>query len=298
MKKKIIIGVLVVVIIIALCMLFILIRNTGINPDKIQNVSGEGKKELQKLTSVITKENYGDYIDYNYDYNGNGDNSDDWRIFFNDGENVYLIASNVIPDELVPEEKSYENFDFLDDRLVKYFSFAEGYDKKSTQFTKAMNKTAKMLDLTNWESFVNENADYAIGGPTIDLLLEQYNEIYDEKIDYKVSEFGYEVKNEEASEWDVSADFTESNDLYFINNTIGSFINVASTVGGYDVIWNDSDLSRTYSILKNYNYLLGITEMSIGSLDSDVFGDGDYKPIICLKADTIGEEIDGVWNIK
>ena len=301
MKKKVIIGILVIVVIIIVASLGFVFKNSkAINNEENNIVSDEKKSGPKKLTSVITKENYGDYIDYKYDYNGNGDNTDDWRIFYNDGENVYLIASEAIPEILEPEEKNYKNFDFLDERLEKYFSFAKKYDKEHTPFTQAMNKTAIMLDLTNWESFVNENADYAIGGPTLEMFLKQYNEINDIKIDYKISKYGYETKTnyevEELSTWGTSEEFSEMNFLYdtpypdIYAEYNGFHMNIASPAGG-DEAWYGEDSSLLYVISTYYDEY----KQGIGWFRSDF---QSFKPIICLKADTIGEKTDSVWNIK
>lgn len=306
MKKKVIIGILVIVVIIIVASLGFIFKNSkAINNEENNIVSDEKKSGPQKLTSVITKENYGDYIDYKYDYNGNGDNTDDWRIFYNDGENVYLIASEAIPEILEPEEKNYKNFDFLDERLEKHFSFAKEYDKGSIHFTEAMNSTALMLDLTNWESFVNENADYAIGGPTLEMVLKQYNEINDIKIDYKISKYGYETKTnyqlEELSVWEIEQDFSEINDLYDTKyDDLYSYpyfgMNIASPTG-------DEDSWHVEGAYKDDRSMLYVVSTNHERGTQGIYDTGgsyllDYKPIICLKADTIGEKTDGVWNIK
>ena len=54
-------------------------------------------KESNTLVGKISASNYGDKI--NYSANG----IDDWKIFYNDGENVFIITSSLIPNSKVPD---------------------------------------------------------------------------------------------------------------------------------------------------------------------------------------------------
>ena len=56
------------------------------------------------LASKIKPENYGDWAEYKVDLNDNGKYTDDWKIFYNDGKNVYLIAADYLDNSKIPEE--------------------------------------------------------------------------------------------------------------------------------------------------------------------------------------------------
>lgn len=296
MKKNIII--IVSIILVVTLILMVAVSNNKENKTNSKEKTIENKE--RKLTEIITSDNYGDYINYHYDYNGNGDITDDWRIFLNDGENVYLIASESIPEALEPETKEFNNFEFLDNRIKKYFSFGESYKKDSTTFTKAMNRTAILLDTTMWQNFVNKNADYAIGGPTIEMFLKAYNEVNDIKIDYQISEFGYEIKSkheiEDLSSWTSTKTLSEVNELYDSNtNKYSSYsyfsMNIASPAGGEETWINNEDTSMLFAITTEYKENM----QEIGWWRSEF---ESFKPIICLKSDTIGSKKEKIWNIN
>ena len=61
------------------------------------------QKEFFKLTDVITADNYGDVIEYE----ANG--VKDWKVFFNDGDNVFIITSKVIPYTSLPKNSKMRN---------------------------------------------------------------------------------------------------------------------------------------------------------------------------------------------
>ena len=49
------------------------------------------------LKETVASTNYGDYVDYPIDLNGDGNTTNDWRIFYNDGEHVFIIAADYVP---------------------------------------------------------------------------------------------------------------------------------------------------------------------------------------------------------
>ena len=75
--------------------------STNNNPEKEYNVviTEDGKVLLDGFAGMITAANYGDKVEYVAE-NGH----DDWKIFYSNGENVFLIASDYIKNTLVSSE--------------------------------------------------------------------------------------------------------------------------------------------------------------------------------------------------
>ena len=64
------------------------------------------KQISQDLNTTIGGQQYGDYIDYNIDLNDDGDTTNDWRIFYNDGTNIFIIAADYLPNKKAPVDKT------------------------------------------------------------------------------------------------------------------------------------------------------------------------------------------------
>ncbi len=154
---------------------------------KVKIVNGNIKSKLKKgfcyvtLSNIITKANYGEYVNYkidgiNGDWNNDGAVTDDWRILYNDGKNVFIIASDCVPNDDIdltkvkankasnckyrinwPSTLSMQN---VDENILNKF--------KASQYTLKINNinsncAAKLLNAENGDNYVNTNyAEYAI----------------------------------------------------------------------------------------------------------------------------------------
>ena len=104
------------------------------------------------LVSRITASDYGKTI--NYSANG----VSDWKVFYNDGSNVYIIASDYIPNTLAPA--------VLDKRGT--------YNVYST--TSRDTLLNALTTQSNWSAFVDSSkAQSATGTPTAEMLMNSYN---------------------------------------------------------------------------------------------------------------------------
>ena len=139
----------------------------------------------------------------------NGDTDTKWKIFYADANNIYLIAADYIN---VKSYISSDLVDYGDNNYKAYFTktialpaydggaeetaiFGEGtvggtllktyldYLNANSSLAKNnpnMQATAFMLDTTAWSGYTDSNQetkyiDYAIGGPTIEMLRDSYN---------------------------------------------------------------------------------------------------------------------------
>ena len=145
----------------------------------------------------------------------------DWKIFYSDGNNVYLITSDYVDPNKLPEKDGakldqgdatkypkaarlnniltkYKGSSDITDKKMKAFN-SDYFDKKYTSTNNNMKAVAYMLDKDIWSSFVNTSvAEYAVGGPSVEMLLKSYSE--KKNVDFRsialdLNVTGYRVSN-------------------------------------------------------------------------------------------------------
>ena len=146
-----------------------------------------------------------------------------------------------------------------------------------------MKSVAYLLDTNQWSGFANKYAQYAIGGPTVELFVESYNQTHSEDINIKVSsENGYQVKwsgDTKFDEYIEGMDNTES--LYVINDFIGAAAMWLASPSSYDI--------ESVMIASGYG------RVSYDEFNANNFG---ARPIVALNADVqIEKQADGTYKI-
>lgn len=296
-------------------------------------VSQEGivteKKGL--LASEITGEHYGSYV-MNYSdidvADGGESQKSDWQIYYagkvgnESEEHIYLISSNYISIESIPETKNNHtvnkgNYPYSVSFTNILADYSNGSDDVAEE-TRYLNKqyyeylankhvsstdsnmrvVAYMCDTSVWNKFKTDKADFAIGGPTIELLFKSYNKKYGTN---------YLAGSLESNE--TSKD-SEGNTVESINKT------------GYRISNNGGESWTTgynYRVItQDTTYILGqgntrgiwlaspsaIAQFIIridvnGQVDSDgIFGiNQGFRPIVCLKDDVQLEKVDDGYRI-
>ena len=128
----------------------------------------------------------------------------DWKIFYAGtmpGESephIYLISSDYIPYDVIPNSTAgnkpaqggydraanftsilddYEGSASVTDSRIKGLNNSYFSTGKSSTYDN-MKSVAYMLDTKAWGGFATDKADYAIGGPTVELLFKSYNQKY------------------------------------------------------------------------------------------------------------------------
>ena len=232
-----------------------------------------------------------------------------WLIFYADSNNIYLISDDYIPYEYIPTNSkghkpskggSYErDIYFTDDFLNDYSGSSDIKDDRIKALnndyfnTKGFSSTnynmraiAYLLDIETWKVFAGSKAEYAIGGPSIELFLKSYNKKYG-------TSYVAEAKNEGGYEF--GADSSSMSTNFIFSNTIDplyvkSSSNLAlaciltSTGGGTDIMIQSG-------INNNSDGLLSIKPCFMSG-----YG---VRPIVCLKSDTkLEKNSDGSYVIK
>ena len=252
---------------------------------------------LAEKIEANVAEYYGKRIT-NYSANG----VTDWKIFHSDGKNVYIIASDYVPVDKLPEtskkhkpantNSSYPKAAPFDNVINDYTGSANITDEKikalnndyfSKGYTSASNNmraVAYMLDTGIWSSFKTEKADYAIGGPTVEMLMASYSKSHNEKYKARASRAtGYQISKDGGTNWAswYIGMLGTSDSLYVITsqtNALAMWLASPSAYGtSYVVYVNYAGFVGCY----NYNY----TGADLG-----------FRPLVCLKSD-IQLEADG-----
>ena len=248
-------------------------------------------KDIQKYPSLY----YGKTVNYTSE---NGE--ENWKIFYSDGEHIFLITSDYIK----ADEKDRINsntgmtasgytaywssapeFQNVSDNVLKRFK-ATGYNINEHKDNPNSKCVSTLLNQENWKKYLDKEdgsgiAEYAIGSPTIEMWMSSWNNLY-ENVDGKLycdntNENGYYVglkPNMNTSY--ISSDlmigkkghinklFNVHSDIY--NSTYGYLIASASSesINNLVVFGNDS------AIRNNYYYDQGSSIRPVVSLKTGI----------------------------
>ena len=266
-----------------------------------------------ELTDEQKKELYGAYVT-NYECSSNDavetTAPGKWMIFHIDDDNIYLIASDYITEvppakgvqggntPSIGSDNSYPRGVNFSNILNDYAGSADvsdigkelnrSYFIDNPSFTSTnnnMKSVAYMLDTDAWSGFKGADADYAIGGPTVELLFESYNKKYGTNYLAQASNStGYQISNDGDSSWSnaISGMLSTSDPTYVINssnNASGMLLASPSASSTYNVML----VGYNGNVTHNAYYYPAIGFRPLVSLVSDLqlkkTGDNTYEII-------------------
>ena len=247
-----------------------------------------------------------------------------WKIFYADTNNIYLIADDYVDVAKLPKgtneagqsvgnapanrESSYPKAAPLSNIMDAY---STGAARITTDTIKKLNKSffidkkytgvenstvndnmkavAYMLDTTAWSTFKDSNgkADYAIGGPTIEMLMKSYSQKHN--VQYKAKAVndagtvGYKISKDNGVNWSTnySAMLSTSDSLYVLPSSKGAN---AMWVASPSANFVDSVMGVYYYGNVNYN---GCSNTTRG-----------FRPLVCLKSNVQLQESGDGFSIK
>ena len=201
----------------------------------------------------------------------------DWKIFYAGtmpGESephIYLISSDYIPYEVIPnstnssgeatsnkpDKGSYDKTAYFSSILDDYEGSASIADSrikglnnsyfstgKSSSYDN-MKSVAYMLDTKAWSGFAIEGkADYAIGGPTVELLFKSYNQKYPET--------NYVAEATSNTGYKIGENGTANTDGFYLSNTTDPLYVITSTPNAYAYWLASPSASYDYSVFFVY----------------------------------------------
>ena len=229
-----------------------------------------------------------------------------WRIFYADNNNIYLIADDYITAENAPNGKngtaitantdyklSFNNVynDYTGSEwilgqtngvenskakswLIKYFNYSG--DNGATYPNKTSTKTtikavAYMMDTNIWNKYAGSNAEYAIGGPTLEMFCKSHKDTHPERYVEcgDITTNGYKVK------WSDGAYATTISGL---------------TKDDFNSIYIKSDQSKAYAMWLASSSADAPNDLMVVACDCNL-GINYYgstliglRPLVCLKS--------------
>ena len=266
----------------------IIIESAGIKAEEIANNPDE---------------HYGGYVT-NYT-TPSGDPNVRWRIFYADESNIYLIANNYIHYSYAPQSANYtlyKNSDYklsFDDVYKDYTGSASITDTRIKRWIQKyldvapsstntnIRAVAFMLDQSRWSAkYANSSyAEYAIGGPTLEMFVVSYNKIHPEKQLYcSANSTGYCISWSEGGVDTYISGLNTYESLYVISDT--------SKANG---MWIGAPCSGN-----NFtNRLLSVNYD--GSMGNSTYGNTNpgFRPLVCLNSNIqLEKQSDGTYLIK
>ena len=233
-----------------------------------------------------------------------------WKIFYADNSNIYLIADNYVERTNLPGStggttshqpndgnSSYARTAYFSNILNDYVTGSaritdnklkalnnDYFNTKGFTSTNSnMKSVAYMMDTTAWNSkFKGNKAEYAIGGPTVELLFKSYNGKYGTTYESQAIESsdktntGYQIRKTSKDTWAnyVSSMLTTNDSLYVITKTSDAL-----------AYWLASPSAAST------NYVMYV------SCDGDVSYDGyrsnsnGFRPLVCLQSNVTLEKV-------
>ena len=239
-----------------------------------------------------------------------------WKILYSDGNNIYLIADDYISTDYCPLSKAgnavkkntgnykygagfsniYES-DYMGatdiPEIVRGLNsdyFNNGHETDDYPNIKAI---AYLSDIEAWNKFKGNNADYAIGGPTIELIIKSYNEKYLTNYQYtsKDIDFGYTMSSD-GIKWSGNQTnlLNVQDSLYVINSdseAYGMWLSSPGT-GNFDILCVEYDGS-----IEGYS-LTGLIGMGPA-----YYNRVGFRPVVRLNTSVeLQENTDGTFTIK
>ena len=217
---------------------------------------------------------------------------DKWRIFYADESNIYLIADDYIAGENAPNGQSgskinqYDTYRLSFDNVINDYSGASWISSNSkgakwlsqflgsygTSTNNNIKAVAYMMDTNVWSGYyAGPDAEYAMGGPTIEMYCESYKDTHPSKYLEcgNLNSYGYQVR------WNGGSWNTEQSGL--VQDDFNS-IYIKSDTSKARAMWlaSPSAYNHSSSMYAYYN----------GYVDSYAYFSNDpgLRPLVCLKS--------------
>ena len=260
--------------------------------DQAGNISNAKQiTTLKQEWKDISKNNYGDYVNYPIDLNKDGNTTNDWKIFYKDNNGyVYLVANNnqnLYTDILTlagMQESTQNKYCVYWKNIPQYNEITDfvktrykmGWNKSKTNPN--IKSVSQLLNTNNWKNLVNTNyAIDAIGAPTVEMWVESWNEKGYKKLYYNNNgDTGYCVGDVEAPTTMHIEGLSTEDTLYFPDYLAYWLASPAAGHTGNLLCINNPGISYAYF---QFDYWT-------------------IRPVVCLKNDISGERINNIWQFK
>ena len=226
-----------------------------------------------------------------------------WRIFYADESNIYLIADDYISSANVPTSTANHSLNVGSTNYSLYFtnilndysgsSWIRGNTNSNAQkwldtylnssygtSTNAnMKAVAYLMDTNKWSVYAGSAAEYAIGGPTLELFCASYKDTHTSRYLQcdSVNSTGYQIKWNDGSYGYTLSGLTpdELNGIYIKKDTTKTNCMWLASPSAYgsDILF-DVDYTGTVDFSRYYGGAVGL------------------RPLVCLKSEVQLERVD------
>lgn len=255
---------------------------------------------------------YGSIVS-NYTINQNiQDENIQWKIFYADKENIYLITSDYVKNSNIPNGKKgstilkhgdyngsfdtvlsdYNGANDIKEQKIRNLNtdYFEINDYIKNNENNNMKAVAYMLDKTQWDLYCNKDyADYAIGGPTLQLFIDSWNSKGYTQLYYNnVNKNGYYVGD------------NQTPDTLFINLVNDNEIHDVLYFP-HEYLWNNIKgyWLASPSAYHQSDYVMRCS--GVGALGNDMYNKDivSFRPVVCLKSRVVlTKQENGQYKIK
>ena len=249
--------------------------------------------------SGITKDDYGKVVT-------NYKDGHTWEIFYADNTNVYLITRDNVGSQTlstaVADGSGYNgtgDFDGSANFKTKYPSIQAGWLNKTytpaasgtgtvnyTSTNPNMKATEYLLDSSVWNTtYKTAKADWAIGGPTFEMLVASYNKKYTDKAVTITAPTGNGYKY---------------NDTLYNNNSLPSSDSVTSGTAQSNIYNHGYHYWLACPSSYGNKDCVRIVGYSRACVDTDgYYGSRGVRPVVCLNSGvTLTRKTDGTFTIN
>ena len=258
-----------------------------------------------KKASDITEADYGKSVNYTVSVTNNSTKNKEevsgWKIFYADDTNIYLIRDNYVKCSLLATTTNngtktnhqvtwstgdannptarFDNVlqDYVGSESITTTNPARTWlSKYLSEYSSTkdnMKAVAYMLDTVAWSEYANSKAEYAIGGPTLELFVASYNKTHEEQLEIEASsDVGYKLKRSTDTEMKIYLEgFNTDDNLY-----------IPKEENGAVTMWLASPSNNSEKeIMVSYSGGF-VSNNEITHPDSK----NGFKPVVCLKSST------------
>mgnify|MGYP001853147405 CR=1 FL=1 len=272
-----------------------------------------GEEEVKSGDILQNPSLYYGSIVSNYTINQNiQDENIQWKIFYADKENIYLITSDYVKNSNIPNGKKgstilkhgdyngsfdtvlsdYNGANDIKEQKIRNLNtdYFEINDYIKNNENNNMKAVAYMLDKTQWDLYCNKDyADYAIGGPTLQLFIDSWNSKGYTQLYYNnVNKNGYYVGD------------NQTPDTLFINLVNDNEIHDVLYFP-HEYLWNNIKgyWLASPSAYHQSDYVMRCS--GVGALGNDMYNKDivSFRPVVCLKSRVVlTKQENGQYKIK
>ena len=177
-------------------------QNVVLVGSEVEENSSNNVTEPTEVTASVVASNPSTYYGKTVNYSANG--VTDWKVFYSDEDNIYLISSDYVENSKLPVSACDAS---------KFYTYNIYWNRVYTQSPILSEKTwntwtdyssnpsgwavSSLLKTSNWEDFKNDYADYVIGGAPIEMLVNSVNAKYPEERQLTTSknEYGFYINS-------------------------------------------------------------------------------------------------------